>query len=402
MRFENLETPCFILDEDILSKNYQNLEESFKKEWDNLIIGYSYKTNSLPWLIRWMKQKGALAEVVSTPEFELAKYIGYKTEEIILNGPNKGNASILQILEAGGMINLDGFHEIDFLEKLNPSKETSYKLGLRINFDLEKACPNESLTANLPSRFGFNLENGDFEEAVKRLSALSFIKIVGLHTHASTKTKSLNIFRSLARKAVEAAQYIPNSLEYIDIGGGLVSGIPNAPSYADYAAAIRDELSKQFNPKETALIVEPGICLAASCFQYLCEVIDCRTIKGQRLLSTNGSTMQIDPQMRGRTFPVEIIHNKNVEKNEVKPYDTQVLTGYTCIELDRFAMLKDKEAIFPKDKVLLKLTGAYTISFTPLFIEYFPNIYVKKGDEYSLVRVKWGVNEYVQQTIFDR
>jgi diaminopimelate decarboxylase len=400
MRFENLETPCFILDEDILAKNYQNLETSFKKEWHNLIIGYSYKTNSLPWLIQWMKEKGALAEVVSSPEFELAKYIGYKTNEIILNGPNKGNAAILQILEADGIINLDGFHEIEFLEQLKPADGTVYKLGLRINFDLESACPNESLTAELPSRFGFNLENGDFEEAAKRLSALSFIKIVGLHTHASTKTKSLNIFRSLARKAVEASQFIMNTLEYIDIGGGLVSGIPNAPSYADYAAVISEELTKRFNPKETALIVEPGICLAASCFQYLCEVIDSRTIKGQRLLSTNGSTMQIDPQMRGRKFPIEIISNTHDINKDVKPHDIQVLTGYTCIELDRFATLKDEKVIFPKDKILLKLTGAYTISFTPLFIEYFPNIYVKKDNEYTLVRAKWGVNEYVQQTIF--
>ena len=67
----------FELDEEILFLNYRNLEKTLNKYWPNFKVGYSYKTNSLPWLINWMKSKGAFAEVVSTPEYKLAKKIGY-------------------------------------------------------------------------------------------------------------------------------------------------------------------------------------------------------------------------------------------------------------------------------------------------------------------------------------
>ena len=63
-----------------------------------------------------MQEQNALAEVVSTPEFLLAKKIGYRSEKIILNGPNKGFNTLKEVLDNGGIVNLDGFHEIDWIE----------------------------------------------------------------------------------------------------------------------------------------------------------------------------------------------------------------------------------------------------------------------------------------------
>ena len=91
----------FELDEDILLNNYNKLKNSLFKYWPNFIIGYSYKTNSLPWLVSWMQEQKAFAEVVSTPEYLLAKKIGYRSENIILNGPNKGFNTLKEVLDIG-------------------------------------------------------------------------------------------------------------------------------------------------------------------------------------------------------------------------------------------------------------------------------------------------------------
>ena len=40
--------------------------------WQNYIIGYSYKTNALPWLISYLNDQGCFAEVVSDDEYKLA------------------------------------------------------------------------------------------------------------------------------------------------------------------------------------------------------------------------------------------------------------------------------------------------------------------------------------------
>ena len=85
-----LETPYFLLDLQKLEKNLHGMQDAFKAAWPNFFIGYSFKTNNLPWLVSWMKKQGVWAEVVSTPEYELAKYVGFAENRIIFNGPNKG------------------------------------------------------------------------------------------------------------------------------------------------------------------------------------------------------------------------------------------------------------------------------------------------------------------------
>ena len=47
------------------------LKDSLEKSWNNYRIGYSFKTNSLPWLVTFLKERGVLAEVVSDDEYAL-------------------------------------------------------------------------------------------------------------------------------------------------------------------------------------------------------------------------------------------------------------------------------------------------------------------------------------------
>lgn len=90
---ESIQTPYFVIDEPILQRYYDMLTDSLFANWNNYLVGYSFKTNSLPWLVSYMKQQGALAEVVSEDEYSLARYMGYADNEIIYNGPYKGEQS---------------------------------------------------------------------------------------------------------------------------------------------------------------------------------------------------------------------------------------------------------------------------------------------------------------------
>ena len=62
---ERIPTPYFLLDEPILQRYFDMLTEALKENWPNYRIGYSFKTNSLPWLVNFYKKQGAYAEVVS-------------------------------------------------------------------------------------------------------------------------------------------------------------------------------------------------------------------------------------------------------------------------------------------------------------------------------------------------
>lgn len=71
---------------------------------------------------------------------------------------------------------------------------------------MEQECPGETAMGIEGGRFGFSLENGDLEKAINKLNSLPNVKVVGIHLHNSTKTRSLNIYRSLAKKVCEISK----------------------------------------------------------------------------------------------------------------------------------------------------------------------------------------------------
>ena len=65
MTKNELQTPCFIFDEKEFINNIENFKSVLQKYFHTSIIGYSFKTNSLPRLLYLAKQMGCFAEVVS-------------------------------------------------------------------------------------------------------------------------------------------------------------------------------------------------------------------------------------------------------------------------------------------------------------------------------------------------
>ena len=57
---ETLRTPYFVIDETILQNYYDMLTGSLSHSWNNYLVGYSFKTNSLPWLVSFVKKKRCL------------------------------------------------------------------------------------------------------------------------------------------------------------------------------------------------------------------------------------------------------------------------------------------------------------------------------------------------------
>lgn len=388
-----LTTPCFIVDEVELKKNIDNMHKALQKTWGNYIIGYSYKTNSLPWIINFLKKNNTYAEVVSDFEYRLAQKIGYKESNIIFNGPNKGKDTFVHAIKNGSIVNIDSFREIEWISNLEIDEPIN--LGIRVNFNLEKECPGETAMGIEGGRFGFSLENGDLEYAINRLNTMPNIKIVGIHLHNSTKTRSLNIYKALAKKACEISKLFNYELNYIDIGGGFFGGLETKPSYYEYMKVISDELCKVFDGRKTTLIVEPGAAIIASPISFLCEVVDVKDTYAKRIVTINGSRNNIDPLMNKKNYFLEI--DSKHKKSSVKE---QIICGYTCMENDRLIKLIETMELSIGDKLIFKKVGSYTMCLSPLFIEYFPIVYLKnEKEEYICIRGKWGIEEYMQKSI---
>ncbi len=396
-----LQTPYFLIDRQILTQYYNMLTDALTRSWGNYIIGYSFKTNSLPWLIHFVKLKGALAEVVSDDEYRLAKYLGYQDNEIIYNGPYKSKDSFQSVLMAGGIVNLDCLREVEWVRELSQQNpDFCFSVGIRANFNLESMCPGETTMGEESGRFGFCYETGKLAEAIALLKAIPNAKIAGLHLHSSSKSRSVNIFRSIARMACRLKQEFHLDLSYVDLGGGYCGGMAGRPEYCDYFPAIAEELSVCFQPSETKIIVEPGISLISKCTTFVTEVFDTRDIKGTRYVMTDGSRFNIDATMIKSSYLFHIEQNPAYSGSRRLLTD-QVISGFTCMECDRLFHYENCEELVPGDRIVYENVGGYTMSLNPLFIQYFPSVYVRDDTKISMVRKKWTPEEYVQGSITD-
>ena len=399
---EKLQTPYFVIDEAVLAGYYQMLENSLRQNWNNYLIGYSFKTNSLPWLVSFVKKNGALAEVVSEDEYLLARRRGYEDREIIYNGPYKSEASFRSVLLAGGYMNLDSGQEISWLTGLAseyPSKH--FTVGIRANFDLEKRCPGETTMGEVSGRFGFCYETGKFAEALRTLREIPNVSVSGLHLHSSSKSRSVNIFRSIAQMACQLQQEFQLSLSYVDLGGGYCGGMEGRPEYPDYFPVVAEELSKCFTPDQTKLIVEPGISLISKCTTFVTSVFDTRDIRKTRYVMTDGSRFNIDATMIKTSHLFHILHGEPAAaERPVLPQ--QVISGYTCMECDRIFSYENRPELFPGDRIVYENVGGYTMSLNPLFIQYFPPVYVRRNDALIQVRRKWTPEDYIQGSVLDQ
>ena len=51
------------------------------------------------------------------------------------------------------------------------------------------------------------------------------------------------------------------------------------------------------------------------------------------------------------------------------------------------------------DRIIYHKVGAYTMCLTPLFIKYFPDVYVHRNGALSKVREAWTPEEYLRKSI---
>lgn len=385
-----METPYYIINKDELDRNFEQIKNALDKYWGNTIVGYSYKTNALPWVIKEFDNKGCYAEVVSKDEYKLAQLVGVAKGKIIYNGPIKTKETFVEALTSGNIVNIDSEREIKWLEGV-PAKDCA--LGIRVNFDIEKFCPNQSQCGIEGGRFGFCYENGELYKAIQRIQNKGF-QIRGLHLHVSSKTRSVDIYKVIANIACEIKEKYNLKLSYVDIGGGFFGGLANKPQFDEYLSAITQILCKSYNSDETTLIVEPGMSLIGSPVSYVTTVIDVKDTTHNRFVVTDGTRTSIDPLMSKKNY----FHRyEKSRKGEI--LKKQVICGYTCMEHDRLYEAIDEQELFVGDTIIYDKVGAYTMCLTPLFIKYFPDVYVQENDKLTLVRKAWTPHEYIANSI---
>ena len=397
---ENLQTPYYHIREKDLLYDVELLRNALEKNWGNYIMSYSVKTNSLPWLLTFLKKQGFYGEVVSGIEYDLVRRLGYLDEEIVYNSPIKERKVWERVLLAGGYVNLDSSYELVWMEEMTRSyPDREFKVGLRVNCLLDNLLPGRETSGGKRGRFGYCYENGVLKEAVRALRRLPGVKIAGLHMHTSTQSREVAVFGALARMAVKIAGEYDLDLEYVDMGGGYFGGTDDMPSYPEYFEEIGQCLRSFFDPQKTRLIVEPGVSLISRASSFVTSVLEVKDVPEGKFVITDGSRVNLNPMVTRHTYPHHIEYEESGRKEIVS---SQWICGSTCMEHDRLFELTKGKALRPGDRIVYERAGGYTLCLTPLFIHYFPAVWVQRQEGGLFqAREPWTNDEYLQKNYWE-
>ncbi len=284
-------TPLYVVDERRLRKDYAAFLDGFRRQYPNVELGYSYKTNPLPDSIRVLHDCGALAEVISHFELWLALELGVPPERIIFNGPAKTAAALdLAVARRVKLINVDGLDEIDLLATTVARHGATQRIGVRV-----------VTSVGWQAQFGLRLRTGEAREAFDRIRRLPQLLPVGLHVHLGTGIKHVPTYLQAIREMLEFARELRDAtgidLEYFDFGGGfgvptvqpfdqwdsrlIQNNLPVGPVEADATPRIDDyargisTLMREFYPENRlpTIAFEPGRALSSSAQSLLLEVL---------------------------------------------------------------------------------------------------------------------------------
>ncbi|MBN2019145.1 MAG: hypothetical protein JW749_02845 [Sedimentisphaerales bacterium] len=385
-------SPFYILDEAAFKKNYDDIVNAFAARYEKFILAYSYKTNYIPYLCGIIMTKGGYAEVVSRIEYDLALRIGQDPKKIIFNGPVKNYDDIELALKNESIVNLDSEYELDYVRRYaagNPARKV--KVGLRINIDLTDENGVSHLYEGMRAgRFGFSSESDNISRIISELCRVKNLTINCLHGHSSAWDRSVWCYEKITKTLCEiASKYAPDTVEYIDIGGGIYGYIPpqmrrtQMPSFNDYAKAVCGILTG--NPwaknRKPYLVLEPGVAMSANVLSYVTKVVSIKNIKGNILVTVDGSAFHTKPTFHKVNQPHTVI-----SKDKKENHGIYSVCGATCMEKDY--LLNDIDDIVPERGEYIKIdsVGAYTIVLTPTFIHPTPPILVRQDDHYKEIR----------------
>lgn len=384
------QTPFFLIRESLFRKNIQDFKSGMQSNWPNTLLSYSVKTNSLPWVLKYLCSNGVSAEVVSDEEYDLAKLCGYKDAEIIFNGPCKGRKKLIEAVKNGARVNIDSKREIDWLVESDVRHDSALNLGIRINLPPSLFDAGDIGYTDDGFRFGFSDEAGELKAALERLSSVFDVTRIGFHMHCNSVTRSPDVYRSISRYAVAVAEKYDIEPSYVDIGGGFFGGVPNKPKADEYFRIIAEEFSNGFKLRNTLLIAEPGSALIGSVVDLYTSVIDVKNTGLSRIVTTDGSRIHIDP--------LWIKHNYNYSlegTNESVYQGKQIVCGYTCMDHDRLMSLDSKQELAVGDQIIYHMVGAYSMTFGGPFIRYWPDVYVSIEGHLERVRTRMAVDDYL-------
>lgn len=360
-------TPLVVYDVAQIRRQIRAFKKVFEQRQVDYAVSYASKAFAAIAMYQVVAHEGGHVDVVSAGELYTAIKADFPMENVSFHGNNKSRAELEMAVDHHvGMIVIDNFREIELLNEVLASRDQSIDVMMRITPGISAHTNKYIQTGQVDSKFGFDLQSGQADEALQKILASPRMHMKGLHAHIGSQIFELNGFQMAAAKLVEIAAHWRDKFGYepeiVNVGGGfgiryVSADHPLKPE--DFVAAIIEtikEETQKLNLKMPAVWIEPGRSIAGPAGYNLYTVGSRKDVPGllPYVMIDGGMGDNIRPALYEAEYETVLAADPQAENAE-----TVRLAGKYCESGDILSQHQPLPKTKPGDVLAMLDTGAY-------------------------------------------
>lgn len=365
-------TPLYIYDVALIRERAREFKKIFEEHHVNYQIAYASKAFSTIAMIQLVKEEGLSLDVVSGGELYTAIMADFPAEKIHFHGNNKSKEELLMAIENNiGCIVVDNQFELNMLEDICLERKVKMDILLRVTPGIEAHTHDYILTGQEDSKFGFDLQNGQAEDAVQKALQSQALNLLGLHCHIGSQIFDTTGFVLTASKLLKKVKEFNVGYDFvpkvINLGGGF--GIrytsEDAPlPVSKYIEEIIAEVKKQvseLNIPMPEIWIEPGRSLVGDAGTTVYSIGSQKEVPNIRryVAVDGGMSDNIRPALYQAKYDAALA-NKMLSENE----EVVSIAGKCCESGDMLIWDIHLPKIYANDYLAVFCTGAYGYSMS--------------------------------------
>jgi diaminopimelate decarboxylase len=387
-------TPLYVFDEEMLRDRCRRFVQEFCSRHQETIVVYACKAYVNPALARIFMEEGLGLDVVSGGELAVARAVDFPPRMVYFHGNNKGQEELRESLAWNiGLVVVDSFHELALLDRLANEAGKIQEILIRVSPGVDPHTHVHTTTGILDSKFGFPIQTGQAEEAVRAALRSSNLKLVGLHFHLGSPIFELEPYKVAMELVLNfASQFREEGLKLQEIspGGGFAIAYTRdqePPPIGDYAEAIVSTMldtCRTLGMEAPRLVVEPGRAIVGPAGVALYRVGAVKDIPGVRkYVSVDGGMGDnIRPALYDAVYEAVV-----AGKMRMEPSDKVTIAGKYCESGDVLVRDITLPPVEAEDVIAIPAAGAYCLSMSSTYnLNPRPPIVLVKDGEARLIR----------------
>ena len=363
-------TPLYVYDTALIRNRARGFIDTFETLGVTAQVAYASKAFSCVAAYQLAAQENLSLDVVSGGELFTAIKAGFPAEQIHFHGNNKSIAELELAFETGiGCIVVDNFYEIAILKEIAKAKKQKMKILLRVTPGVEAHTHDFITTGQADSKFGFDLNNGQADEAFKEVVNDEFLELLGLHCHIGSQIFETEGFSLAAAKVMQKMgawkQQHNFEASVLNLGGGFgirytAEDKPLEPHeyVANMIKTVQVESAK-LDLKMPEIWIEPGRSLVGDAGTSLYTIGSQKTVPGVReyIAIDGGMSDNIRPALYDAKYEAIIANRANEAKTS-----TYTVAGKLCESGDKLMIDAALQKANTGDVLAMFCTGAYGYS----------------------------------------